>query len=71
MPCLYLYSNYVKDSTNEALSGTSKEANKEVAKSSDASLGTRAEAAKDALGDKIDESKHSTSAEINKEKAKN
>lgn len=31
----------------------------EVAKDSDASLGTRATAAKDAVGDKFDEEKHS------------
>ncbi len=43
----------------EATSGTSKEANKQVAKDSDASLGTRASAAKDALGDKADQSQHS------------
>lgn len=42
-------------------SGASKEANKNVAKDSDASLGTRAQAAKDAAGDKVDESKHSVS----------
>lgn len=42
-------------------SGASKEANKDVAKDSDASLSTRATAAKDAAGDKLDESKHSVS----------
>ncbi|KAL8832748.1 MAG: hypothetical protein Q9191_000085 [Dirinaria sp. TL-2023a] len=42
-------------------SEASKEANKNVAKDSDASLGTRAEAAKDAVGDKIDEQKHDVS----------
>ncbi|KIW75437.1 hypothetical protein Z517_10178 [Fonsecaea pedrosoi CBS 271.37] len=51
--------NYVGDKVNEATSGASKEANKNVAKDSDASLGTRASAAKDAVGDKIDESKNS------------
>lgn len=44
-------------------SGASKEANKNVAKDSDASLGTRAQAAKDAAGDKIDESKNSVSCQ--------
>ncbi|PWN31404.1 uncharacterized protein FA14DRAFT_95294 [Meira miltonrushii] len=63
--------NYVKDSVSEYSSTASKEANKEVAKDSNASLGTRAEAAKDALSEKIDEQKNSASAEINKEKAKN
>ena len=44
---------------NEATSATSKEANKNVAKDSDVDLSTRATAAKDAVGDKIDESKNS------------
>ena len=35
-----------------------------VAKDSDASLGTRASAAKDAVGDKLDESGHSVSVFI-------
>ncbi|EXJ75580.1 uncharacterized protein A1O5_00086 [Cladophialophora psammophila CBS 110553] len=51
--------NYVGDKVQEATSGASKEANKNVAKDSDASLGTRASAAKDAASDKLDESKHS------------
>lgn len=51
--------SYVGDKVNEATSGASKEANKNVAKDSDASLGTRASAAKDAASDKIDESKNS------------
>ncbi|MCJ1313706.1 Glucose-repressible protein [Agyrium rufum] len=62
--------NYVADSVNEATSGVSKEANKQVAKDSDASLGTRASAAKDAVGDKADESSNSLSASVNKEAAK-
>jgi hypothetical protein len=56
---LTLVPSYVGDKVNEATSGASKEANKNVAKDSDASLGTRASAAKDAAGDKIDESKNS------------
>ncbi|KAH9460870.1 hypothetical protein Pst134EA_017181 [Puccinia striiformis f. sp. tritici] len=44
----------------------SKEANKTVAKDSDASLGTRATAAKDALGDKVNEVKDGASAEAHK-----
>jgi hypothetical protein len=54
-------SSYVGDKFNEATSGASKEANKNVAKDSDASLGTRASAAKDAAGDKVDETKSSVS----------
>merc|ERR1712054_639955 len=61
--------NYVSDKVNEATSGASKESNKNVAKDSDASVGTRASAAKDALGDKVDESKNSASAEGNKQAA--
>ncbi|KAK4937948.1 hypothetical protein LTR10_021513 [Elasticomyces elasticus] len=61
--------NYVGDKANEMTSGASKEANKNVAKDSDASMGTRASAAKDALGDKVDESKNSASAEGNKQAA--
>jgi hypothetical protein len=45
--------NYVGDKVNEATSGASKEANKNVAKDSNADVSTRASAAKDALGDKV------------------
>jgi len=62
--------NYVSETVQETASGASKEANKNVAKDSDASLGTRASAAKDALGDKADESSHGASAGVNKEAAK-
>ncbi|KIW71667.1 hypothetical protein PV04_03806 [Phialophora macrospora] len=61
--------NYVGDKAQQATSSVSKEGNKEVAKDSDASLGTRASAAKDAVGDKVDETSHSASAEGNKQKA--
>ncbi|OCT54665.1 Glucose-repressible protein [Cladophialophora carrionii] len=61
--------NYVGDKAQEVTSGTSKEANKSVAKDSDASLGTRASAAKDAASDKMDETSHSASSEANKQKA--
>jgi hypothetical protein len=43
----------------QATSGASKEANKNIAKDSNVDLSTRATAAKDAVGDKMDESKHS------------
>merc|ERR1711900_127478 len=56
--------NYVGDKVNEATSGASKEANNNVAKDSDASVGTRASAAKDALGDKVDESKNYASHSV-------
>ena len=38
----------------------------DVAKDSDASLGTRMEAGKDAASDKLDETKHSAAEEKNK-----
>ncbi|PWN86593.1 glucose-repressible protein [Acaromyces ingoldii] len=64
--------NYVSESVQQATSTASKEGNKEIAKgNTDASLGTRAEAAKDAVGDKIDESKHDSKAELHKQKAQN
>ncbi|KAI1377256.1 glucose-repressible gene protein [Hypoxylon crocopeplum] len=62
--------NYVSDSVKGATNTASKEANKEVAKDNNASLGTRASAAKDAAGDKVDEKKYNTSADVNKEAAK-
>jgi len=62
--------NYVSETVQGALSTASKEGNKEVAKDSNASLGTRATAAKDAVGDKVDEQKHNRTADVNKEAAK-
>ncbi|KAF7122564.1 hypothetical protein CNMCM5793_000589 [Aspergillus hiratsukae] len=59
--------NYVSESVKQATSGTSKETNKQVAKDSDAPIGTRASAAKDALGDKADEHKHDAKAEAHKQ----
>ncbi|PWN89907.1 hypothetical protein FA10DRAFT_285625 [Acaromyces ingoldii] len=63
--------NAVSDKVQETTAGASKEANKETAKSDNASLGTRASAAKDAVGDKADEMSSGASHEVNKEKAKN
>lgn len=48
-PLVVSFPQYVGDKASELASGTSKEANKEVAKDSDASLGTRASAAKVSL----------------------
>lgn len=45
--------------------------NLDVAKDNDASLSTRASAAKDAVGDKFDEEKHDTKSDVHKEAAKN
>ena len=43
----------------------------DVAKDNDASIGTRASAAKDMVGDKFDEQKHDTKSDVHKEAAKN
>ncbi|KAL7931157.1 glucose-repressible protein Grg1 [Trichoderma chlorosporum] len=59
--------NYVGEKVQQATSGASKETNKQVAKDSDANLGTRASAAKDAVGDKMDESKHDAKGEAHKQ----
>ncbi|KAI4186576.1 MAG: hypothetical protein L6R41_003392 [Letrouitia leprolyta] len=53
--------NQVSETVQGATSTASKEANKDVAKDNDASLGTRASAAKDAASDKLDETKHDVS----------
>jgi len=62
--------NYVTESIQGAGSTASKEANKNVAKDSDASLTTRAQAAGDAIGDKVDEQTHNRKADVHKEAAK-
>ncbi|KAL7962462.1 glucose-repressible protein Grg1 [Trichoderma compactum] len=59
--------NYVGEKVQQATSGASKETNKQVAKDSNAPVGTRASAAKDALGDKVDESKHDAKGEAHKQ----
>ncbi|APA08247.1 Grg1 protein [Sclerotinia sclerotiorum 1980 UF-70] len=62
--------NYVAETVQGATATTSKEANKQVAKDSDASLSTRANAGVDAIKDKVDESGHNTKADVHKEAAK-
>ncbi|EKJ75734.1 hypothetical protein NXS19_012241 [Fusarium pseudograminearum] len=59
--------NQATEKVQEGISGTSKEANKEVAKDSNAGVGTRASAAKDALSDKADESAHGAKGEAYKQ----
>ncbi|KAJ4145572.1 hypothetical protein LMH87_004420 [Akanthomyces muscarius] len=59
--------NYVSEQVQKATAGTSKEANKEVAKDSNAGVGTRLGAAKDAMGDKAKESGHDAKAEGHKQ----
>ncbi|CAO1613665.1 unnamed protein product [Parajaminaea phylloscopi] len=61
--------NSVSEKAQETMSGASKEANKEVAKDSDASLSTRATAAKDAISDKADEASHGAKGEAYNQKA--
>ncbi|KAK3378444.1 putative GRG-1 glucose-repressible gene-1 protein [Podospora didyma] len=60
--------NYVSDKVQGATATASKETNKEVAKDSNAGVGTRIQAAGDALSDKGTESKHDAKAEANKQK---
>jgi len=62
--------NYVSETVQGAGSTASKEANKNVAKDSDASVTSRLSAGKDAVGDKFDEQKHETKADVHKESAK-
>ncbi|KAK9415793.1 putative Glucose-repressible protein Grg1 [Seiridium unicorne] len=59
--------NYVAEKGQQATSSLSKEGNKEVAKDSNASVGTRASAAKDAVGDKANETGHSAKGSAHKE----
>ncbi|GAA6021212.1 hypothetical protein JCM8202_001898 [Rhodotorula sphaerocarpa] len=60
--------NYVSETVQEYTSGTSKEANKEVAKgNTDASIGDRVSAGFSAMGDKAEEEKHGAKAEANKQ----
>lgn len=68
-----LHTNYFQNAANyvaETVQGTgaeaSKEANKGVAKNDDASITTRATAAKDAVVDKKDELSHNTKADVHK-----
>jgi hypothetical protein len=67
-PYLQNAGHYVAETVQGAGSTVSKETNKQVAKDNDASLGTRASAAKDAVSDKIDESSHDTKADVHKGK---
>jgi hypothetical protein len=60
--------NYVSETVQGTGSEASKEANKSVAKDNDASIGSRATAAKDAVGDKLDQSSHNTKADVHKGK---
>ncbi|PRQ70509.1 hypothetical protein AAT19DRAFT_11258, partial [Rhodotorula toruloides] len=64
--------NYVSETAKEWTSGASKEGNKEVAKgNTDASLTDRASAGLSAVGDKMQEERHSGAAAGYRESAKN
>jgi len=63
--------NYVAETVQGATAGASKEANKNVAKNGNVDLSTRATAAKDAVGDKFDETAHDNKAEVHKQFVKN
>jgi hypothetical protein len=62
--------NYVSESIQGAGATASKEANKNVAKDNNASLSTRAQAAGDAISDKVDEQTHDRKADVHREAAK-
>lgn len=53
--------NSASETVQQGVSGVSKEGNKQVAKDSNADTSTRAEAGKDAIGDKVSETTHSVS----------
>ena len=57
------------EKAKEMMSGASYEANKEVAKDSDQPLTTRANAAVNAVKDKVDETSHSANKEAHKQMA--
>ncbi|KAL7784974.1 glucose-repressible protein Grg1 [Trichoderma ceciliae] len=63
--------NYVAESIQGTASGASKETNKEIAKNDNVNVSTRLTAAKDAVGDKFDESSHNGKAEAHKQLAEN
>ncbi|KAL9627297.1 MAG: hypothetical protein Q9164_007646 [Protoblastenia rupestris] len=50
-------------------SGTSKEANKHIAKDGNNSMSTRATATKDMISDKMDQKKHETNSDLYDKKA--
>ncbi|KAG9247424.1 glucose-repressible protein Grg1 [Calycina marina] len=61
---------YVSETIQGKGDEASKEANKQVAKDGDAPVGTRASAAKDAFGDKVEQHGHESKADVHKEAAK-
>ncbi|KAK5995025.1 Glucose-repressible gene protein [Cladobotryum mycophilum] len=63
--------NYAAETVQGAVAGASKETNKEIAKNDNASVGTRLTAAKDAVGDSINETAHNGKADAHKNLAQN
>ncbi|CAK7272028.1 hypothetical protein SEPCBS57363_004925 [Sporothrix epigloea] len=61
--------NYVSDKVNALTSEGSHEANKNVAKDSNVSVGNRLEGAGNAVKDKVDQKGYEASAESNKQAA--
>ncbi|CAK7265713.1 hypothetical protein SEPCBS119000_001659 [Sporothrix epigloea] len=61
--------NYVSDKVNAMTSDASHEANKNVAKDSNVSVGSRIEGAGNAIKDKVDQKGYEASAEANKQAA--
>jgi len=59
--------NYVAEKVSEAAHAISGDANKETAKDSDQTIGTRVGAAVDAAGDKVDEKTCAAKAEAHKQ----
>ncbi|KAF2761209.1 hypothetical protein EJ05DRAFT_473752, partial [Pseudovirgaria hyperparasitica] len=59
--------NYLSSKVQAGGRATSKEANKQVAKDPNAPITTRISAAKDAVGDKLHESKHKGNASAYKQ----
>ncbi|KAL8988535.1 MAG: hypothetical protein Q9169_008536, partial [Polycauliona sp. 2 TL-2023] len=62
--------NYASEKIQGGGAQASKEANKTVAKDSQAPLGTRMRAAGDMMGDKMDQHGHEADAKLHKEQAK-
>lgn len=56
--------NSASETVQQGVSGISKEGNKQVAKDSNADVGTRAEAGKDAASDKVSEATHSVRCDV-------
>jgi len=62
--------NYVSETVQGGASQASKEANKSVAKDNNAAVGTRVQAAGDAVSDKVEQHGHETKADVYKEATK-